>query len=224
MQFHWLVIAARLLLVLLPVTLPALTYLWLVCEDDDTMNRRSLLRAAPAAAFSNLLSIPALGIPSAPQPPAPELHPVAAGEDRFGHLHSLGFSELAFKVGTQETNGNLFVIEHRNLRPGGPPLHLHLNQEEWFYISDGRVKFVVGDKTLTLGAGESVLAPRRVPHTFSSTAPASHLIIAFAPAGRMEDYFRDANGNGALAATPEFMNRYDMQWIGPSPLHAQVAQ
>jgi hypothetical protein len=57
------------------------------------MNRRSLLRAAPAAAFSNLLSIPALGAPSPSQAPTPELHPVATGEDRFGHLHSLGFSD-----------------------------------------------------------------------------------------------------------------------------------
>jgi mannose-6-phosphate isomerase-like protein (cupin superfamily) len=183
------------------------------------MKRRSLLCAAPAAAFSNLLSRPLLAAIDPPGEPAPQLHPVPAGEDRFGHLHSLGFSDLAFKVGTQESGGNLFVIEHRNLHPGGPPLHLHWNQEEWFYIAEGRVKFVVGEKTLTLEAGESLLAPRRVPHTFSSTVALSQLLIAFTPAGKMEAYFRDANGNGALAAQAEFMNRYDMQWIGPSPLH-----
>lgn len=181
------------------------------------MHRRSFLRAAPAAALSNLLSHPVFaGMSSAPAS-TPELHPVAAGEDRFGHLHSLGFSDMAFKVGTQETGGNLFMIEHRNLKPGGPPFHLHFNQEEWFYVLDGRVTFLVGEKKLTLGPGESILAPRRVPHTFSSVVPSSHLLIGFTPAGMMEQYFRDAKGNGALAAKPEFMNRYDMQWIGPSP-------
>jgi len=182
------------------------------------MHRRSFLCAASAAALSDLLVHPAFAGQSAAPVAAPELHPVAAGEDRFGNLHSLGFSDLAFKVSTQETGGNLFVMEHSNLRPGGPPFHLHFNQEEWFYVLEGRVTFLVGEKKLTLGPGESILAPRRVPHTFSSTVASSHLLIGFAPAGMMEQYFRDAKGNGALAATPEFMNRYEMQWIGPSPL------
>lgn len=181
------------------------------------MHRRVFLQTAPAAALAHLLADRACASQS--PAPAPELHPVAAGEDRFGNLHSLGFSELAFKIGTQDTGGNLFMIEHRNLRPGGPPLHLHLNQEEWFYVLDGRVTFLVGAKQVTLGPGESILTPRRVPHTFSSMVPSSHLLIAFTPAGMMEQYFRDARGDGLLASKPEFMNRYEMQWIGPSPLH-----
>jgi mannose-6-phosphate isomerase-like protein (cupin superfamily) len=188
------------------------------------MRRRSFLRAAaaaaPAAALSNLMAHPAfaaqVAVPAV-SPAGLELHPVAAGEDRFGALHSLGFSELAFKVGTQETGGNLFMIEHRNLVPGGPPLHMHLNQEEWFYVMEGQVAFIVGDKRATLNAGESILAPRRVPHTFSSLVPASHMLIGFAPAGKMEAYFRDAKGDGKLAAQPDYINRYDMEWVGPSP-------
>jgi mannose-6-phosphate isomerase-like protein (cupin superfamily) len=186
------------------------------------MRRRSFLRAAataaPAAALTNLITHSAFGAQIATPVPSPELHPVAAGKDRFGALHSLGFSQLAFKVGTQETGGNLFVIEHRNLGPGGPPLHMHLNQEEWFYVMEGQVEFLVGEKRVMLKAGESILAPRRVPHTFSSLVPASHMLIGFAPAGKMEAYFRDAKGDGKLAATAEFMNRYEMQWVGPSPL------
>jgi mannose-6-phosphate isomerase-like protein (cupin superfamily) len=184
------------------------------------MLRRSFLRAAPAAALADLLVTASLeGQLTAPVS-APELHPVGAGEDRFGSLHSLGFSDLAFKVGAQETGGNIFIIEHRNLKPGGPPLHMHLNQEEWFYVMEGQVTLLVGEKRLTLNPGESVVAPRRVPHTFCSTMASSHMLIVFAPAGKMEQYFRDAKGNGALAAQAEYMNRYDMQWMGPSPLHA----
>jgi mannose-6-phosphate isomerase-like protein (cupin superfamily) len=184
------------------------------------MLRRSFLRAAPAVAFTDLLARAAFASEAPAPAAAPELHPVAAGEDRFGSLHSLGFSDLAFKVGTQETGGNLFMIEHRNLKPGGPALHTHLNQEEWFYVVEGKVTLVVGEKHVTLGPGESVLAPRRVPHTFSSVVPLSHMIIAFTPAGMMEQYFRDAKGDGQLAMQPEYMNRYDMQWIGPSPFKA----
>jgi mannose-6-phosphate isomerase-like protein (cupin superfamily) len=185
------------------------------------MHRRNFLRAAtwaaPTAVLTNLFGNAALAGQAASAPAAPELHPVRAGEDRFGNLHSLGFSDLAFKVGAEETAANLFIIEHRNLKPGGPPMHLHLNQDEWFYVMEGRVTFLVGGKQLTLGPGESILAPRRIPHTFSSVVPASHLLIAFAPAGKMQQYFEDAKGNAALAASADFINRYDMQWVGPSP-------
>ena len=43
------------------------------------------------------------------------------------------------------------------------------------------------------------------------------MLIAFTPADKMEQYFIDAAAHPSLAATADFMNRYDMQWIGPSP-------
>ena len=125
---------------------------------------------------------------SSPEAPAASgIHPVAAGEDRSGHLHSLGFSSLAFKVIPSDTAGNLLVIEHKNLLPDtGPALHVHFSQEEWFYVMEGQVRFQVGDRRLELGVGESVLAPRRIPHTFSATGSAAHMLIAFTPADKME--------------------------------------
>jgi mannose-6-phosphate isomerase-like protein (cupin superfamily) len=130
----------------------------------------------------------------------------------------LGFSSILFKGPTSETAGGLFVIEHTHLLPGGPPLHLHLNQEEWFYVMDGEVAFQVGEQRLHLRAGDSVLAPRRVPHTFSSVAATpSRMIIAFSPAGKMEQYFRDAEKAKGSAVDAAFMQRYEMELVGPSP-------
>ncbi len=176
------------------------------------MRRRSFLKAVAAvvpAGLHNYLS--------ASEPPG-GLHVVGAGEDRFGHPHSLGFSSMLFKVATNETAGGLFVIEHRHLTPGGPVLHLHLNQEEWFYVMEGEVAFQVGEQRIQLGTGESILAPRRVPHTFSSvSANPSRMMIAFCPAGKMEQYFRDAEIAKESASDAEFMARYEMQRVGPSP-------
>jgi quercetin dioxygenase-like cupin family protein len=187
--------------------------------------RRTFLKSAisgcPTLAAS--LSLPLgwgaqVSAPNSATPSTPALHPVPAGQDRFGHPHSLGFSTLAFKVATADTAGNLFVIEHTNLMPNtGPALHLHLSQEEWFYVMEGEVRFQVGDQRLSLRTGESVLAPRRIPHTFSAAGSPAHMLIAFTPADKMEQYFIDAAAHPSLAATADFMNRYDMQWIGPSP-------
>jgi mannose-6-phosphate isomerase-like protein (cupin superfamily) len=148
--------------------------------------------------------------------PAREVHVVPAAQDRFGEQHSLGFSTILFKTMPTETGGNLFIIEHKNLGHGGPPLHLHLHQEEWFYVMEGEVLFQVGDTRQTLRSGESVLAPRAIPHTFTGTGPTpAHMLIAFTPAGKMEDFFRaTAIPNGPKVDAALFA-RYDMQYVGP---------
>ena len=186
------------------------------------IHRRSFLKTSvsllPAMALQNVLA------QSSPEAPAgPSIHPVPAGEDRSGHLHSLGFSSLAFKVIPSDTAGNLLVIEHKNLAPDtGPALHLHLSQEEWFYVMEGQMRFQVGDRRIQLGPGDSILAPRRIPHTFSATGSPAHMLIAFTPAAKMEQYFIDAAAQPSLAGTADFMNSYDMQWIGPSPFWVKM--
>src|ERR1700728_766134 len=165
-----------------------------------SIHRRTFLKAAasmvPAAALQNVLAQT-----SQETPAAPDLHPVPAGQDRTGHLHSLGFSSLAFKVVPSDTAGNLLVIEHTNLiANSGPALHMHLSQEEWFYVMEGEVRFQVGDRRMQLGPGESILAPRRIPHTFSATGSPAHMLIAFTPADKMEQYFIDAEAHPELAA------------------------
>ena len=197
------------------------------------MRRRSFLRAMaaaiPAAGVQHLLVQQASAQPSAAPPlpawpplsaapPPGAVHAVGAGEDCLGETHSLGFSSITFKVPTDDTGGSLFVIEHAHLTGGGPCLHLHWNLEAWFYVMEGEVVFQVGGERLQLGAGESVLAPRLVAHTFSpvGTTP-GRLLIAFTPAGKMEQYFRDAEREKHLAGESEFLQRYEMERVGPSP-------
>lgn len=183
------------------------------------MKRRSFLKAAsallPAASLKNF----ALGqVSSAPS--TGEVHIVGSGQDRFGESHSLGFSSIHFKVGSRDTNGALFVIEHQNLLKGGPPMHFHLQQDEWFYVMEGEVLFQVGAERKLLRSGESVLGPRMIPHAFCGVGEKpGHMIIAFTPAGKMEDFFRDIAVPNGPKMDAEVFSRYDMQYVGP-PLKA----
>lgn len=178
------------------------------------MKRRHFLKSA-ASAFPLALTQPfAIAVESGT--PLNQAHLVPAGEDIAGETRALGFSRIAFKTSTQETGGNLFMIEHTNLLAGGPPLHLHHEQEEWFYVMEGEVFFQVGDKRVQLKPGDSVLAPRNVPHAFcgAGTKPA-RMLIAFTPAGKMEGFFREmAHGKVDLMDTALF-RRYDMELLGP---------
>jgi quercetin dioxygenase-like cupin family protein len=178
--------------------------------------RRAFLKSAaaalPAAAFHPLIA-------QAAAPQSTALHVVGNGQDRFGESRSMGFSKLLFKVGAADANGALFVIENANLSPGGgPPLHLHFNQEELFYVLDGKIALQVGDQKFELGPGESLLAPRQIPHTWSAMVEGSRLLGIFTPAGQMEEFFRNVVGHPALQADAEFVSRYGMKLIGPSPL------
>lgn len=181
------------------------------------MKRRGFLKSV-ASALPIALTQPfvlAMEPSSDPSTASSEAHVVLASEDRFGQAHSLGFSHIAFKTSTADTDGNLFVIEHSNLKPGGPPLHLHLMQEEWFYVMEGEMLFQVGEKRLQLKAGDSVLAPRNVPHAFTAVGvqPAK-LLIAFSPAGKMEQFFIDAEKQAGSLQDAAFFARYDMKMVG----------
>jgi len=41
-------------------------------------------------------------------------------------------------------------------------VHAHPRQEEWFFVMEGEVLFQVGERRVTLHAGESILGPRGV--------------------------------------------------------------
>jgi mannose-6-phosphate isomerase-like protein (cupin superfamily) len=185
------------------------------------MQRRKFLKTAaaiiPCAGLHDIVGEYAQAETPAPATPN-SLHIVHAGEDRFSQPIPMGFSTMLFKVGTNETAGGLFLIEHKNLLNAGPPLHLHVAQEEWFYVVEGRVAFQVGEQRFELGPGESVLAPRKVPHAFAGAGPTpAHMLIAFSPAGKMEACFRDGNSPHSPAERAAYFRSYEMEYIGPSP-------
>lgn len=179
------------------------------------MKRRSFLKSA--SALLPAASLKSFALEQAEVTPAGSaIHVVGPNQDRFGEPHSLGFSSIHFKVGTRETGGSLFVIEHEHLLKGGPPVHFHLYQDEWFYLMEGEVLFQVGDQRKLLHAGESVLGPRMIPHGFCATGETpARMIIAYTPAGKMEEFFRAVAIPNGPAMDAEMMRRYEMRYVGP---------
>ena len=181
------------------------------------MKRRSFLKTA--AAFFPAAGLESFALAESPASSiADRVHPIPAGEDRLSETHTLGFSTIRFKVLPRETSNGLFIIEHMNLIAGGPPLHLHPYQEEYFYVIEGEVHFQVGDVRKTLRTGDSLLGPRGIPHTFSAAhGKPNQLLIAFTPAGKMEQFFRDSPNLNTAKPDPELWRRYDVEYVGPSP-------
>ena len=179
------------------------------------MKRRNFLKTA-ATTLSFALAQPMVLADTPTDFPIKDARVVLAGEDIESQNRSLGFSRICFKISTQETGGNFFLFEHSNLLPGGPPLHLHYNQEEWFYVIEGEVLVQIGDKRFQLKPGDSVLAPRKVPHTFTAVgARPAKMHIGYTPADKIEQFFRVlANGKPPVWDAALF-RKYNCELLGP---------
>ena len=75
--------------------------------------------------------------------------------------------------------------------PGrGPEMHVHLAQNEFFFLLQGSIGIQCGTDKFVLKTGDSFMAPLGVPHAYVtlSQQPA-HILNVFDPAGDMEAYF-----------------------------------
>ena len=61
----------------------------------------------------------------------------------------------------------------------GPPLHVHPHTDEGFYVADGELTFVIGDREVVAPAGTFVFVPRGIVHTArnSGAGPMRGLIL-----------------------------------------------
>ncbi len=184
-------------------------------KNDTNFERRTFLKAA-AAALPLMALPPSLFAASAPAEPPREVHLVEAGKDAFGEVRPSGFSTIQFKVPAEQTNGSLLIIEHSNLVKGGPPRHLHYEQEEWFYVLEGEVLFEIGGEQMRLKHGESVLAPRKIPHTFCAVGEQpARMVIAFTPAGKMEGFFRQLTQAHPPKQDAALYRSFGLEMVGP---------
>jgi mannose-6-phosphate isomerase-like protein (cupin superfamily) len=172
--------------------------------------RRTILKAMAAFPFAPITGQAQLREP---------LHVVSAREDRTGQPHrsAKADSHLDFKVLTAETSGALFIMENRDMVRGGPPRHVHFDQEEWFFVIEGgKVAMEIGDRKLTLKPGDSVLAPRNVPHVWAylGNRP-GRMLFAFTPAAKIEDFFVQTSRPDPVVGDQRVFEAHGMKVVGP---------
>ena len=72
---------------------------------------------------------------------------VSNGNDRFSKPLSLFEGDKFYcKVSGKDTEGDLYIFDSTRLKEGGPPLHFHYNQDEWWYIISGEYLIKVGEE------------------------------------------------------------------------------
>ncbi len=147
---------------------------------------------------------------------------VKAGEARFGkHFKMKGvtLNMLDVKISGTDTADELSVFEQTGLTPkGGPPLHIHADQDEWFYVIEGDYRFQVGNDQYDMQAGDTIFLPKKIPHAFIQLSDHGKMIVSYLPAGKMEAFFAITD-QWDTPPTPkeiaEVFAEHGMQVVGP---------
>ena len=171
--------------------------------------------------LSNLLATPVLASATklTTSPKTPNTFTLKAGEARFGqHTPFRGVNPNDLKISKRDTDGAVAMFEYIGTEKTGPSLHIHLKQDEIFYIAEGEFLFQVGEERSTLKSGDSIFLPRKVQHTWLQLSDRGKLIYWVTPAGKMEDFFMKLN-SFTKPPTAEEMDKvhvdHDMRTVGP---------
>ena len=114
---------------------------------------------------------------------------------------------ITFKAVSEETGGEYSVFEQTVPPRAGVPPHIHHQESGAFYVLEGECDLLTGGQAMRAGAGEFVLVPKGVVHSFTNpgTMPARFLAIV-TPGGLHEKYLSESGQPAeteTLPAPPE---------------------
>jgi quercetin dioxygenase-like cupin family protein len=96
------------------------------------------------------------------------------------------------KAAAEETGGAYTLLEVHAAPGGGPPPHVHENEEETFYVLDGEFDLLIDDRVVRARAGSYAIVPRGTVHRFTCVgAGPGRMLILFTPGG-LDRFFREA--------------------------------
>jgi quercetin dioxygenase-like cupin family protein len=130
---------------------------------------------------------------------------------------------LTFKARGEETGGSLTAIENVIAPNDGPPVHTHAQEDEFWFVIEGRLRFKLGDEIAEAPAGSFVFVPRGTAHSFQNIGnEPARILVMFTPSG-MERFFDAFAELPPDAVAPEAFKRIGgqvgMDVVGP-PLAA----
>jgi len=126
----------------------------------------------------------------------------------------------------KDSLGRIFAFEATEPPGGGPPLHTHANEDEYFLVIDGEITFYIDGQVTVARAGESAFVPRGTAHCFKNrSSRVARVMVLFTP-GNIEGFFDFGLPVDGWVPTEEqllnrladYGSRYGLELLGPSPL------
>jgi quercetin dioxygenase-like cupin family protein len=120
-------------------------------------------------------------------------------------------------AGGDSTGGSLGLVDMIEVPAGDmPPLHVHHESDEGFYVVDGELTLYMPGVERTLRAGDFLLAPRGIPHTYRVGDGPCHMLALSQPSG-FERFVADvaALETPDPAALAAIAAEHDIEILGP---------
>jgi mannose-6-phosphate isomerase-like protein (cupin superfamily) len=138
-----------------------------------------------------------------------------------GRSIDLGGFQMSVKATAEQTNGAFTLLEAEEPAGFGPPLHIHRDAAEAFYVVDGEYLIFIDGRETLCPAGSFIFIPAGIEHGFRVGRVASRKLNFYTPAA-MVGYFDDVAaavkaGNVEPDALSEIAGRYSMEVTGPVP-------
>jgi mannose-6-phosphate isomerase-like protein (cupin superfamily) len=138
-----------------------------------------------------------------------------------GRAIDLGGFRMSVKATEEDTDGAFTLLEANEPASFGPPLHIHREAAEAFYVLEGEYVLFIDGREYPCPAGSFVFIPARIEHGFRVGGSASRKLNLYAPAA-MVGYFDDLSdaiksGDVEPDALSEIALKYGMEVRGPVP-------
>jgi len=138
-----------------------------------------------------------------------------------GRTIDLGNFAMSVKVAGLQTGDGFALLEAAEPPNFGPPMHVHHNCGEAFYVLEGEYRFFIEADEYVCAAGSFVYVPAGVTHGFRVGNVPSRKLNLYSPAAMIE-YFDElsaaiAEGAGDPALLDAVALRAGMEIVGPVP-------
>lgn len=138
-----------------------------------------------------------------------------------GRSIDLGKFAMTVKATSDDTGGGFSLLEAAEPPGFGPPLHVHTNAAEAFYVLAGLYRIFVEDDVFDCPAGSFIFIPSGCRHGFRVGEMPSRKLNLYSPAA-MIGYFDElsaliAAGEPDPDAVDTIGRRYGMEVLGPVP-------
>lgn len=138
-----------------------------------------------------------------------------------GRSIDLGAFRMTVKAAREDTNGTFTLLEADEPAGFGPPLHVHRDAAEAFYVVDGEYFLFIEGVEYPYPAGSFIFIPAGIEHGFRVGRGASRKLNLYVPAA-MIGYFDDLSvaittGQMEPDALSKIALKYGMEVRGPVP-------
>lgn len=124
--------------------------------------------------------------------------PVATAGELFWFEGTLVNVRLSWNTGEDRVS----VVEHYMPYGESPPLHIHRNEDQVFHILEGTMRMHIDGVETVAGAGETVLAPKGVPHSFRVESLDGARCLTITSGGDLENMIREMGEPATCASLP----------------------